>query len=150
MSSVTHTTSSRKLNERLATGGFRATVQRQQVYDIVLERGEPPTAEDVFLRAKREMPDISMATVYNCLDALVKCGLIRQVNLDRAATRYCANMTKHSHFHCEVCGRLFDIEIDPQALTPALPEGFTVKQSEISIRGTCPDCAGVLAEPNQS
>ena len=34
------------------------------------------------------MPEISMATVYNCLDALVKCGLVRQVNLDRGATRF--------------------------------------------------------------
>ena len=68
------------LNERLTTGGFRFTPQRQQVYDVLLQKRDHPTAEEVFIRAKKTMPDISMATVYNCLDALVKCGLARQVH----------------------------------------------------------------------
>ena len=70
-----------------------------------------PTAEEVFIRAKREMPDISMATVYNCLDALVKCGLVRQVTLERGATRFCPNMREHCHFYCDQCESVFDIEL---------------------------------------
>ncbi len=64
-----------EFSERLNTSGFRFTPQRQHVYDVLLQRRDHPTAEEVFIRAKRTMPDISMATVYNCLDALVKCGL---------------------------------------------------------------------------
>ena len=75
------------LNERLATSGFRFTPQRQHVYNVLLQKRDHPTVEEVFIRAKEGMPDISMATVYNCLDALVKCDLVRHVNLDRAATR---------------------------------------------------------------
>ena len=63
-------------SERLATGGFRFTPQREHVYAVLLQKRDHPTAEEVFIRAKREMPDISMATVYNCLDALVECGLV--------------------------------------------------------------------------
>ncbi|MBI5387855.1 MAG: transcriptional repressor [Verrucomicrobia bacterium] len=132
------TTTSNTLNARLATGGFRSTAQRQQVYEILQAQRDHPTAEEVFIRAKREMPDISMATVYNCLDALVKCHLIRLVNLDRGATRYCANMEDHAHFYCNLCGRFFDIE--PQAVTLALPEGFQVTHTELSMRGSCPEC----------
>ena len=75
--------SSSDLSERLNTGGFRFTPQRQQVYDVLLHKRDHPTAEEVFIRAKRQMPEISHATVYNCLDALVQCGLVRLVQLER-------------------------------------------------------------------
>src|ERR1041385_9100151 len=97
------------LSERLVTGGVRVTPQRQHVYDVLLQKRDHPTAEEVFIRAKREMPEISMATVYNCLDALVKCGLVRQLTLERGAARFCPNMEEHFHFYCDVCGGVFDI-----------------------------------------
>ena len=77
-----------RINERLATSGLRLTPQREHVYNVLLGERDHPTAEQVFLRAKKDMPDISMATVYNCLDALVTSGLVKQVNLDRGATRF--------------------------------------------------------------
>jgi Fur family transcriptional regulator, peroxide stress response regulator len=129
------------LNEKLATSGFRFTPQRQHVYNVLLETRDHPTADQVFMRAKQTMPDISMATVYNCLDALVKSGVVRQVSLDRAATRYCPNMTEHCHFHCTDCGRIFDIDLNDKPTVPEarLPRGFKPDQIEISMRGHCPD-----------
>ncbi len=90
-----------------------------------------------------------MATVYNCLDALVKCGLVRHVNLDRAATRYCPNMKEHCHFYCDECGGIFDIDFAGAGSQPGLnvPAGFKVKQFDISIRGVCRDCAGKAKRP---
>jgi Fe2+ or Zn2+ uptake regulation protein len=136
-----HTVSSRELTDRLATSGLRLTAQRQQVLTVLLERRDHPTAEEVFIRAKRGMPEISMATVYNCLEALVRCGLLRQVNLDGGAARYCPNMAEHSHFRCEVCGQVYDIELAAAALKPHLPRGFQVNHSEVSLRGLCAHCA---------
>ena len=80
------------LNERLAHSGLRVTPQRQKVHEVLMDKMDHPTADMVFMRAKSKMPEISMATVYNCLDALVQCGMVRQVTLDRGATRYCPNM----------------------------------------------------------
>jgi len=133
--------SSRELNDRLHTSGLRFTAQRHEVLSVLLEKRDHPTAEEVFIRAKRRMPEISMATVYNCLDALVKCNLVRQVNLDRAATRYCPNMTEHSHFRCDACGRIYDIELAARDLACNVPKGFQVSHSEISLRGLCAGCA---------
>jgi Fur family transcriptional regulator, peroxide stress response regulator len=133
--------SNRSLNDHLASSGLRSTAQRQQVFHVLLEKRDHPTAEEVFIRAKRRMPEISMATVYNCLDALVRCGLVRLVNLDRGAARYCPNMAAHSHFCCEVCGRVYDIELAAEVLTPHLPAGFQVNHSEVSLRGVCAGCA---------
>ena len=68
----------RHLNDKLATSGFRFTPQRRAVYDVLLHKRDHPTAEEVFIRAKKAMPEISHATVYNCLGALVESGLAPQ------------------------------------------------------------------------
>src|ERR671922_2290340 len=108
-----------RIGERLATSGLRFTPQRQRVYDVLLQKRDHPTAEEVFFRARQRMPEISIATVYNCLDALVKCGLVKQVNVDRGATRFCPNMHEHCHFHCEDCGGVYDIDLE--RARPAIP-----------------------------
>jgi Fur family peroxide stress response transcriptional regulator len=128
------------LNERLATRGFRFTPQRQQVYNVLLQKRDHPTAEEVFIRSKAAMPDISMATVYNCLDALVTCGLVRQVALERGAARFCPNMREHCHFYCDACQKVFDIDLSTPAGLP-LPKGFAAERYEIAIHGRCPACS---------
>jgi Fur family transcriptional regulator, peroxide stress response regulator len=139
---LNETAQRQQLNERLATSGFRFTPQRQQVYEVMLGTRDHPTADEVFIRSKQRMPDISMATVYNCLDALVKCGLIRQVNLDRAATRYCPNMTEHCHFYCDACGVVEDVEFREAELLARLPlpHGLLARRLDVAIHGLCRDC----------
>lgn len=129
-----------RLSERLTTGGFRFTPQRQHVYAVLLAKRDHPTAEEVFIRAKRQMPDISMATVYNCLDALVQCGLARQVTVERGAARFCPNMQEHSHFYCDGCSGVFDIGL-PEGATLELPTGFEAKRIDVTIHGRCPACS---------
>jgi Fur family peroxide stress response transcriptional regulator len=128
------------LNRRLATGGFRFTPQREHVYSLLTAKRDHPTAEQVFFRAKAGMPGISMATVYNCLDALVQCGLVRQVALERGPARFCPNMSEHSHFYCDFCEGVFDIGIAPHTRF-RVPNGFKAERYEIAIHGRCPTCS---------
>jgi Fur family peroxide stress response transcriptional regulator len=130
-----------RLTERLTTRGFRFTPQREQVYAVLLEQRDHPTAEEVFIRAKRVMPEISMATVYNCLDALVQCGVVRQVTLDRGAARFCPNMQEHGHFYCDVCGRVYDVPVG-KTLDVALPRGFRAERVDLAVHGQCGGCDG--------
>ena len=83
-----------------------------------------------------------MATVYNTLDALVRCGVVRQVKLDRTAIRYCPNMREHAHFYCEDCGRVFDVNIESAALALAchLPRHLEPSRVEVAMRGHCRGC----------
>ncbi len=138
-----------RLTECLAARGYRFTAHREHVYTVLLEGRDHPTAEQVFLRAKRTMPDISMATVYNCLDTLLKSGLIREVLLDRGAARYCPNMEDHGHFFCETCGGIFDIRLSGGSAMLDLPAGFTAHGCDFSIHGLCPRC-GSENRANQS
>ena len=140
MNVTRHEQVERRLTEQLGTTGFRLTPQRQQVYDVLLQKRDHPDAEQVFIRAKRARPEISLATVYNCLDALVKCGLARQVTVDRGATRFCPNMHEHGHFHCDACGTVFDVDLSAE-LPGILPRGFKPQRYEVAIHGLCAGCA---------
>jgi Fur family transcriptional regulator, peroxide stress response regulator len=133
------------ISARLASRGLRSTPQRQHVYEVLAGERDHPTAEELFLRAKKGMPEISMATVYNCLDALVQCGLAKQVNVDRSASRFCPNMSEHDHFYCERCGGIFDIATGSGSGSRGftLPAGFEVTHVDVSLRGVCGSCNAV-------
>lgn len=127
------------LTQRLADSGVRPTAQREVVFKVILEKRDHPTADEIFARVKTQMPTISLATVYNCLETLVQCRLVRQVNLERAPTRYCPNLHAHAHFHDEATGQIHDVDL-PGELTARLheilPAGFNATTIDLTFRGS--------------
>lgn len=132
-----------RLDETLANRGLRSTRHRHHVYNVILQKRDHPTVEEIYKRAKHGMADISLATVYNCLDALVDCGLVREVNLDRSPTRYCPNMHDHCHFYCDSCEQVIDIDLLFSQSLPGvhLPKGCKPTRFDLCIHGTCPECS---------
>jgi Fe2+ or Zn2+ uptake regulation protein len=129
---------------KLAGSGLRATRQREVVYSVILGKRDHPTADEIFSRVKPRLPGISLATVYNCLETLVQCGLVRQVNFERESTRYCPNLSEHAHFHDDSTGRIHDIELPADTTTHLrrlLPRGFEAASVELSFRGRAKDSA---------
>ncbi|PTX90652.1 transcriptional repressor [Opitutus sp. ER46] len=126
------------LSQKLANSGLRSTPQRELVYSVLLERRDHPTADEVYARVRTEMPTISLATVYNCLEALVQCQVVRAVNFERAPTRYCPNLKPHAHFHDEKSGRAYDIDL-PESLMgqlkAILPPGYAATSVDVIFRG---------------
>lgn len=126
------------LSQRLADSGLRSTPQREVVYNILLKKRDHPTADEVFARVKSELPTISLATVYNCLETLVQCDLVRSVNFERGPTRYCPNLHPHAHFHDEQTGKTHDIDLPAELIekvNSVLPQGYDAKSVEIIFRG---------------
>lgn len=125
-------------------GGLRMTKQRQAVYDVLSDLGpQHPTAAEVFVTAKERMPSISLATVYNCLETLTGAGAIKQVNIDREASRYCPNLQPHAHFYCTGCNQVFDIGLERGADAESvwsLPAGCRVEEMHVAMRGICGRC----------
>jgi len=81
------------------------------VYDSLMAQRDHPTAVELFTRVRGALPAISLATVYNCLETLTECGLVKTVNLERGPARYCSNLEAHAHFHCEMCGTVLDLPL---------------------------------------
>jgi Fur family transcriptional regulator, peroxide stress response regulator len=135
---VSNTDSSEALAQRLSDSGLRSTPQREVIYSVLLKKRDHPTAEDVFARAKPEMPMISLATVSNCLETLVQCDLVRAVNFERGPTRYCPNLQPHAHFHDEQTGATHDIDLPAGLLDQVkavLPPNLNAASVEIIFRG---------------
>ena len=126
------------LNRKLAQAGLRSTRQREVVYHAILSKRDHPTADEIFVRVKSAMPSISLATVYNCLDTLVQCRLVKQVHLERESTRYCPNLSEHAHFHDDDTGKVFDVRLDQEILdklASLLPKDFEPNSIDITFRG---------------
>jgi Fur family peroxide stress response transcriptional regulator len=126
------------LSEQLKACDVRPTPQREVVLKVILEKRDHPTADEVFARVKSAMPTISLATVYNCLETLVSCGLVRSVNFERGPTRYCPNLHPHAHFYDESTGSTHDIDLPESLLNKVkavLPPGYDASSVEIVFRG---------------
>jgi Fur family peroxide stress response transcriptional regulator len=81
--------------------------------------------------------------VYNCLETLTQVGAIKQVNLEREASRYCPNLSPHAHFYCTECEGVVDIKLEPSACAEepwALPEGTRLEEIDVTMKGLCPTC----------
>ncbi len=118
--------------------GLRMTRQRQEVYRILNSQLSHPTANEVFTEIRLTLPNTSLATVYNCLEALVAHHIIRQVNFDREPSRYCPNLEEHGHFHDETSGMIYDIKLKPGIkITDLLeiPPNTLVRNIDLTLRG---------------
>lgn len=120
------------------------TRQRSTVLRVIQESTEHLTANEVFENARRLLPGISFATVYNSLRYLKIEGLIGEVSFGPDATRYDRNLKRHDHAVCSNCGKLVDLELSfPDQLVEeaAKQSKFKADYVELILRGVCPDCS---------
>src|SRR5262249_56641444 len=88
--------------------GFRLTVPRRTVLEVVRGIKTHPTAEEVHRLVIRRAPRVSLATVYRNLRLLVEAGLLGELPGPR--DRFDANTRAHHHFTCLGSGRIADVE----------------------------------------
>ncbi|MCG8526364.1 MAG: transcriptional repressor [Opitutales bacterium] len=131
-----------KLERALARKGLRSTRQREQVFAVVYGSDDHPAADVVYQRVKNSVPGISLATVYNCLETLSDCELIRQVNFEREPSRFCLNKEHslhHAHFHCRDSGKVIDVDLPNdfiENLSQFLPGGYRIDKIDLTLSGT--------------
>ncbi|MDQ3804519.1 MAG: transcriptional repressor [Acidobacteriota bacterium] len=124
-------------------GGRALTPQRRAVLDVVLESEEHLTANEIYAAARRRLPTLSFATVYNSLKYLKEAGLVREINFGKASSRYDRETGRHDHAICSRCGRLadFDLPETPQMLRAAARRSrFKPESIHLTLVGVCPDC----------
>ena len=125
-------------------GGFGLTKQREAVLRVIRESEEHLTANEVFENARRILPGISFATVYNSLRYLKAEGHIAEVRFGADCTRYDRKLGRHDHALCSRCGLLVDLDlpVDAAMLKQASRlSKFKAESIEMILRGLCPDCS---------
>lgn len=120
------------------------TKQRHAVLQAIRESNKHLTANEVFEDARRILPGISFATVYNSLSYLKKERLIGEIRFGTDANRYDRKLRQHDHALCNNCGELIDLELPlPKGLLEeaAKRTNFKAESIELTLRGLCPECS---------
>ena len=133
----------KRVSAKLREAGLRVTPQRRAVL-AAFHAGESRhlTAEEVFERARRTLPELSRTTVYNALGDLARAGLLRTVE-GFGPARYDPNLDpEHQHFYCLSCGRLYDVHVrGVEGLELLDRDEFAVERKSVLFEGYCPGCA---------
>ncbi len=143
MAQSTQTTDAR-LREALEASGQRFTEQRAAVFRYLVSTDVHPTADEVYLAVREDLPAISLATVYKSLETLVGCGLAVKLTYADHSARYDGNTDPHHHARCMACEKVLDIagEIPATDIEHLRQEatGFTVTGYRLELSGYCSGC----------
>lgn len=129
-----------EISELMKHHGIRPTPQRIAVYQFLDANRIHASADVIYEALVREFPTFSKTTIYNSINALEECGLIRPVNIEGEYKRYDANTLDHGHFKCLRCGEITDFLLrKPDFWKETLPE-FQGKQCDVFVYGVCSAC----------
>ncbi|RMH12916.1 MAG: transcriptional repressor, partial [Gemmatimonadetes bacterium] len=84
-----------RLREALEANGQRFTEQRAAVYRFLAQARTHPTADEVYVHVREQVPGISLATVYKSLETLVCCGLATKLSYADGSARYDGRTDPH-------------------------------------------------------
>jgi Fe2+ or Zn2+ uptake regulation protein len=120
----------------------RLTRQRQAVLAAVRRSQEHPDAAHVFEEVRRDLPSISLATVYRSLEALVREGQIAKIEGAGGPTRFDGRLDDHPHFICQHCGAVIDLDIElPDLKAMITLPGLRITSTQVQFSGVCGDCS---------
>ncbi len=134
--------------------GYRMTVGRDAVLDVLAKADEHLSAEDIYMKIHPVYPSIGLTSIYRTLDILVNIGLVHKFDFGHGRARY--ELTEgpkgkphHHHLVCTGCGRVIDYTdfIDEEvALLQKTEEGlskkynFRIDNHLIQFYGLCDAC----------
>jgi len=142
--------SEKTLLEALKDAGLRMTPQRMAICQDLAGRFDHPTAQSVYEQVKKEYPSLSLTTVYQTLDTLLKIGVITSIGSAGDDTiHYEVNTKPHINLACLTCHRICDLRSQAiqaleqevqQAIGSKVLSGRVVYYSECLEQPTPSEC----------
>src|SRR5262245_40587624 len=143
------TSESSELRHALEQAGWRFTRQRAAVYAYLRSVETHPTAEQVYLAVREEVPNISLATVYKALEALVDVKLAAKLADAEGPARYDCRSENHYHLRCLKTGQVRDLsmpydpdlpaKLDPRLVEDLRRQGFEITGHRLELIGRYSD-----------
>ena len=123
----------------LKRNDLKSTPQRVAMLGILEKKGHADV-DHIYNEIKKDFVSISLATVYKNINTMLDAGIIQEIKVPQKKSKFEITKHKHSHFVCEKCGEVYDIDV-PKKLDIELPEGFRPKESSVMVTGICKSCS---------
>jgi Fur family ferric uptake transcriptional regulator len=123
-------------------GRARATPQRRAVLDAIAAWDGSFTVVELYDRARRAYPRLSLATTYRTVELLRRAGTVRPLPTDERPAYIRCHAGHHHHLICLVCGAVEETELCAAPRPSELKRryGFAAESHEVDIYGTCARC----------
>ena len=134
---------------------MRLTRQRLAIYRELTSRFDHPDVDHIYQAVKPKIPQISLFTVYRTMNALESADMVLRVATWKGHARYDGNVEEHSHFLCEQCGRLDDVEMkegckEMRDHARSCKHGGEIHRVDVMMTGVCGACmAARQSDPSE-
>ena len=124
---------------KLRSSKLRPTKQRIKIAELLFNRAKTFhfTIEDLNknLNKKDNSENISLATIYNTIDAFKKAGHLKEILTNNNTSYFDTNINSHHHFYDDQTNELIDINFNDVEVTkvPHAPKGKKIKEVEVII-----------------
>jgi Fe2+ or Zn2+ uptake regulation protein len=132
-----------QLSQALRARGGRVTPQRIAIARALRRLDRHVSADEVAGAVARELPGVSVPTVYSTLELLAGLGLARRVTAAPGAVLYDPRIDDHHHLVCTRCRAVEDVDSDVDTgavLAAAERQGFAPERAELVVSGLCRSC----------
>ena len=92
----------------------RLTKQRKFILDVIKSACYHPTAEQIHQLVKKQLPSISVGTVYRNLDVLAGQNLIKRIDIPGQPARFDADLSDKAYFVCKEKCAIYDLKVDSE------------------------------------
>ena len=142
-------------HRRFKHGGFRMTLPRQEIFNVLASTESHLSAEDIYFKVHKKYPGVGLTTVYRTLELLVNMCLVRRFDFGDGRGRYQLiegpkGRVHHHHLVCTSCGRVIDYTEfidDEEELLDKTEKGlskkynFKIADHELTFFGLCDKCS---------
>ncbi len=123
--------------------GLKVTPQRTAIYQELIKAKDHPTADVIYKRIVKKIPNISFDTVNRTLLTFSKMGIVNIVEGYGQPKRYDPDIETHHHFRCIQCNTIIDFhnkEYDDITVPEEIQEQFLVTGKKVLLEGLCNKC----------
>lgn len=117
--------------------------QRETLLSVLRDTKVHPNADWIYETVRKEIPNISLGTVYRNLSRLSEDGIIKKLDVGNGSVHFDGDISPHAHLICSCCGSITDIFNDYSAELKNDVENMTgarINACSVIFEGVCKDC----------